>query len=198
MGHRPFVPESSPYDSFGHAVVNRMRPQQPVATGFILGPNANFNYQETVILKQVYERINQDDCKSFVNRILADNKVAKDVDELWKLLNKAVLNKWDSGLTAQGLGISQDEMADLQRGFAGKGIAATLSDNKRIYLGDNMFLREGNDSQFNIFSSHTNIDTAGHLVHELFHIAGIKHPKGQGFSFDRKIHENCGLPNTNF
>jgi hypothetical protein len=108
------------------------------------------------------------------------------------------LNKWDANLTAQGLGISQNEMSDIQQGFAGKGVAVTLSDRTRIYLGDKMFLREGNDSQFNIFSSHTNIDTAGHLVHELFHIAGITHPKGQGFDFDAEIHKNCGLANTNF
>jgi hypothetical protein len=146
----------------------------------------------------VYDRINQDDCKNFVNGVLADNKVGKDLNELWKLLNKAVLNKWDSNLTAQGLGITQDEMSDIQRGLAGNAIAVTLSDRKRIYLSDKIFLREGNDSHFNIFSSHTNIDTAGHLVHELFHLAGIEHAKGEGYSFDRAIHEHCGLANTNF
>lgn len=93
-----------------------------------MGPHANFNYGETVILKQVYDRINQKDCTDFVNGILADNKVSKDLNELWKLTNKAVLNKWDSNLTAQGLGISQSEMSDIQQGFAGKGIAVTLSD----------------------------------------------------------------------
>ena len=173
-------------------------PQNAVPTGFILGPSANFNYGETVILKQVYDRINKKDCTDFVNELLKENNVSKDLNELWKLTNKAVLNKWDSNLTAEGLGVSQNEMSDIQQGFAGKGVAVTLSDRTRIYLGDKMFLREGNDSQFNIFSSHTNIDTAGPLVHELFHIAGITHPKGQGFDFDAEIHKHCGLANTNF
>jgi len=173
-------------------------PQQPIMTGFSLGPHANFTYGEQSILKQVYDRITQKDCVDFVNGVLAENKVSKDLNELWKLTNKAVLNKWDSGLTAQGLGISQAEFTRIQNGFEGKGLAVTMSDRTRIYLGDRMFLREGNDSPFKIWSSFTNIDTAGHLVHELFHIAGISHPEGQGFDFDAEIHKNCGLAKTNW
>ena len=72
-----------------------------------------------MILKQVYDRITQKDCVDFVNGILAENKVSKDLNELWKLTNKAVLNRWNGNLTAQDLGISAGEVKDIQTGFAG-------------------------------------------------------------------------------
>src|SRR5207253_9193815 len=93
-------------------------PQQPIMTGFSLGPHANFTYGEQSILKQVYDRITQKDCVDFVNGVLAENKVSKDLNELWKLTNKAVLNRWNGNLTAQDLGISAGEVKDIQTGFA--------------------------------------------------------------------------------
>ena len=94
-------------------------PQNQVSTGFALGPHGNFTHDQTVILKQVYDRITQKDCVDFVNGILAENKVSKDLNELWKLTNKAVLNRWNGNLTAQDLGISAGEVKDIQTGFAG-------------------------------------------------------------------------------
>ena len=102
------------YDRFACSL-----PQNQVSTGFALGPHGNFTHDQTVILKQVYDRITQKDCVDFVNGILAENKVSKDLNELWKLTNKAVLNRWNGNLTAQDLGISAGEVKDIQTGFAG-------------------------------------------------------------------------------
>jgi hypothetical protein len=131
--------------------------------------------------------------------VLTKNNVSKDLNTLDKLLNKAVLNKWHSGLTPHNLGISQDRFDKIQQRFTNKTAAAvTLEDRARIYLPDTIFLREGNDSMFNIFSSHKDIDTASHLVHELFHIAGIDHAEGKRFAFDEQIKANCGFARMHF
>lgn len=149
----------------------------------------------------MYDRIHQKDCVDFVNRILAEHKVPEKVNELWKLTNKAILNRWKSNLTANEIGISEDRISRIRNGFNGPAAAVTLSDETRIYLSGKMFLREGNDSILSIvlgLSSGKNRDTAGRLVHELFHVAGIHHAEGAGYDFDAEIHKNCGLPNTNW
>ena len=74
------------------------------------------------------------------------------------------------------------------------------SDRFRVYLMDEIFMRTGND-WWPLTAVHKNVDTAGHIVHELFHIAGVDHPNANGYDFDTgndSIHSHCKLPNTNW
>jgi hypothetical protein len=172
------------------------RPNWSLIGGFRMGFHANFDDPKIGILAESFSRITKPDCEEWINKILAQYGAPEDRNTLEKLLRIAQINRYSSDLTADDMGISQrgrDSMTVNIEG--GNALATTITEDNprfRIYLGDNMFLRTG--AQL----GGVNIDTAGHIVHELFHIAGFNHPAGQGFDFESQIHDHCGLEGTNY
>ena len=87
--------------------------------------------------------------------------------------------------------------ADKAKFDAGRALAATIGSSgyRQVVLSENIFRRES-DSWF--WQSKVNIDTAGQLVHEMFHVAGFSDNlfgwfKVNGKSLNDSIHEHCGI-----
>lgn len=158
-------------------------------TGFNLAPNGNFTRDQTVILKQVYDRINSDDCKNFINKILGDNRIATDRDSLGELISRATLTMYDDSYTAEQLGVSPENHILLRDAFNNLG-DPTAHAQGIIFFGALAFQREWS-SVLPQRPSNWNFDTATAVVHELLHVAGLRDP--QVSNLNSEIKANCGF-----
>ncbi|SRR6266705_1318979 len=84
-----------------------------------MGKHADFTSDQLKILKQVRDRINDQECRDFINKILAENHVAKDRNTFDKLLANANLNSYDpnANYTNVELGVSMDALLGLRNAF---------------------------------------------------------------------------------
>jgi len=163
-------------------------------------------------MQDVVNKIASDKCSRWFNSVMADLLTRKQKNQLssqdllpssfggtkqsyslQNLVNYAEFAKFDS---SKNYGLSVDETTKLND----KGLAVTIAQSsyQLVVLGPNIF-RRSEDTWFN----KVNIDTSGHLVHEMFHVAGFSDNifnwyKWNNQSLNSAIHENCGLPNTNF
>ena len=163
---------------------------QPQNTGFNLGKSAGFNDDQKTILGQVYNRINEKNCKDFINKTLADNRVATDRNSLEKLLARANVNAYYRDYTNTQLGVSSDEANVLRDSFVNRKDPALTLRDQIIFLDKRAFERNGGNYLREVWGTR-NIDTATIVVHELLHVAGLNDPLVQ--NLNRQIHENCGF-----
>ncbi|MGZ5435653.1 MAG: hypothetical protein ACXWID_18700 [Pyrinomonadaceae bacterium] len=160
-----------------------------------MGRAAAFNDEQKGILNQVYNRINEKHCRDFINKVLAENRVARDRNTLDKLLARANVNAYYRDYSNTQLGVSMDEMIEMRDAFKNlKDPALTLRD-KMIFLDLRAFERTGGSYLREVWGTR-NFDTATIIVHELFHVAGLDDPQVQ--NLNRQIHENCGFTGMSY
>jgi hypothetical protein len=153
--------------------------------------HADFTTNQKTILQQSYDRINQDDCKNWINEKLKQNGAPKGRDTLDALLKLARLSRYNSKYSATDMGISEAEWKeindnyDVKSSFGEYAVARAITSDKpryRIYLMDEIF-NQG------IYMIQKKADTAGILVHELFHLAGFNDPFVK--SLNKEIRAHC-------
>ena len=167
--------------------------REPQNTDFNAGKAWAFNDDQKKILSQVHDRISDQDCKDFINKILADNHVAKDRNTFDKLLRSADFNTYNEDST--DLGVSTDGLLFLRNAFNNDGApAATYGDH--IFFVKTAFLRATFNSLPALGLHNRNIDTATIVVHELLHVAGLNDPQVQ--NLNRQIHEHCGFTGMDY
>jgi YD repeat-containing protein len=167
----------------------------PQNTGFNLGRAANFTDDQKKILKSVSDRIKDKDCRDFINKVLADNHVAKDRNTLDKLLGIASANTYNENLTDTQLGVSMDGLIYLRNAFNNDGASAATVGNSMFFV-DRAFQRTFSSVLPESWPGNRNMDTATIAVHELLHVAGLNDPQVQ--NLNRQIHENCGFTGMNY
>ena len=166
---------------------------QPQNSGFKTGDPA-FSDAQKKILADTFKKINEDDCKNFINETLAKYKVGKDVNSLDKLLNKATFGYYDvsADYTNTDLGVDIESAILLRDAFVNRGASAvTTPDRSHVFLSDIVF--ERSSSIIPIQSWNRIADTPGYVVHELFHVAGIDKSIVDSQQMTNAIHEHCHL-----
>ena len=161
----------------------------PQSSGFKTGGPA-FTAGQKKILDSSFNRINQDDCKNFINQTLADYKVGKGFNTLDKLLNRATFGYYDvnADYTNTDLGVDIDSTIGLRDAFVNRGASAvTTGDRSHIFLSDKVFERTDY-----YFYSRT-ADTPSYIVHELLHVAGIDKSIVDSQQMTKAIREHCRL-----
>lgn len=157
----------------------------PQNTGFRTGGPA-FNDQQKKILAESSARINEDDCRNFINETLAKYKVGKQVNSLDKLLNKTTFGYYDASAdyTNTDLGVDIHSTILLRDAFVNRG-ASAAGVGTSVFLSDAVFTRT--DIYF-----YSNIaDTPSFIVHELFHVAGIDKSVVDSQQMTDAIRKNC-------
>ena len=169
--------------------------RNPPQSGFRYG-NVPFTDDQKQLLADAYNRINQDNCKSFINNTLANANygVGQDFNSLEKLLTRANLSFYDTsklGLlsteyTPSELGVDANGAILLQGAFLNGASAATYQNN--IFLSSKVF-----DRPWTRYGGGRFADTPSYIVHELFHVAGIKQSIVDSQSLVDDIQKNCRL-----
>ncbi len=162
-------------------------------SGFNFG-NVAFTENQRKILADSFGRINQADCAKFINETLAKHKVGKDFNSLDKLLNRAKLSYYNTSTFLGGPDYSPSQLGLDTHGtlvvrglFLGGAAAVTAPDRTNVFLSDAVFART--DLYF-----YSNIaDSAGFIVHELFHVAGIDKSIVDSQQFQDEIRKHCRL-----
>jgi hypothetical protein len=158
-----------------------------------MGNNANFTDDERKILDEVRKRINQKDCRDWVNKKLKELGAPPERNTLDKLLNLARFNKYDSDLSTGELGIDADSAITLLNWFKNYDDKPAATVGNQVFMVDLAFKRNsitipGTDNR--------DIDTATVIVHELFHVAGYKElVVGR---MNQMIHNNCGFKGMSY
>lgn len=160
-----------------------------------MGRAANFTNDQKRILSQVHGRISEKDCRDFINKVLAENRVARDRNTFDKLLAKANINFYNEDLTHTQLGVSMDGMIYLWNAFNNDEAPAATVGNS-IFFVDRAFQRSFSNILPESWPGNRNIDTATIAVHELLHVAGLNDPQVQ--NLNRQIHENCGFTGMDY
>ena len=147
-------------------------------------------------LGRSYNRINQDDCKKFINDTLAKHKVGKDFDSLGKLLAKATFSFYDTSTFLGGhdyspsqLGIDTHGTLLIRGAFLAGASAVTYRTS--VFLSSKVF-----DRPILGYIGRT-ADTPSYIVHELFHLAGIPKEIVDSQQFTDEIRKNCRLRGSN-
>jgi YD repeat-containing protein len=178
--------------------------EEPISGGeylFAIPQNSSFKFgsvpfskSQQKILADSNNIINEDDCKKFINDTLAKFKVAKDVDSLDKLLNRARFSYYDTSTFLGGpdyspsqLGLDTDSTLRVRGAFLAEAAAVTAPNRVNVFLSDAVF-----DRTDHYWFSHI-ADTPSYIVHELFHVAGIDKSIVDSQQMTNAIRENCGL-----
>jgi len=165
---------------------------------FMLSQQGGFRYagpsfraEQKQILDPAYKRINQDDCKTFINETLAKYKVGKDFDSLEKLLNKATLSYYDTDANYDNtdLNVSSHDAILLVDDF-GRKQASAVTVGSRVFLSDKVFTRT--DYYFYSYKA----DTSSYIVHELLHVAGIDKSIVDSQAMTDDIRAHCRTPGS--
>lgn len=174
----------------GFEIIEAWLPQN---TGFNLG-NVPFTDDQRRILASSSNRINQGDCKKFINDTLEKNKVGKDFNSLEKLLNRAKLSYYDTSTFLGGPNYSPSQLGLDTHGtlvvrglFLGGAAAVTAPDRTNVFLSDAVFARTDLYLYSNI------ADTPSFIVHELFHLAGVDKSIVDSQQFQDEIRKHCRL-----
>jgi hypothetical protein len=152
------------------------------------------------ILVDSLKRIREDDCTNFINETLAKYRVAKGVNSLDKLLNRARFGFYDNSWSGpdygpQDLGLDSHGALRVRAAFLRVGVAAvTAPDLVHVFLSAAVF--ERSSSILPIESWNHNADTPGYIVHELFHVAGIDENIVDSQAMTNSISEHCHLVGT--
>ena len=163
--------------------------------GLSQGSGAAFTDSQKNILRQVHNRINQKDCRDFINKLLADNHVAAGRNTLDKLLSKADFNTYNADATHTQLGVSMDGLIKLRDAFNNQGAPAATFEG-HVFFTSFVFQREYSSLLPASALGNRSIDTATITVHELLHVAGLKDPQVQ--NLNRQIHEHCGFTGMDY
>lgn len=105
-----------------------------------------------------------------------------------QILGFVTLNKFDDSLSPHDIGISQSQYEEWLGPMINGSRAGLTIDQNRIFFGDKAF-EEGGSFPF----PYGPADTAGVIVHELFHAAGMKDEQNIRNIHDQ-IQANCGTP----
>jgi hypothetical protein len=148
--------------------------------------------------------INDDDCKNFINEMLAKYKVAKELDSLDKVLSRTVFeyyNKSQSSFdlsaanyTDTQLGVDMESVILLRAAFMKRGASAVTVRYQgigHVFLTDDVFSRSDHYWGSNI------ADTPVFIVHELFHVAGIDQAVVDSQQMTNAITQHCHLVGAN-
>ncbi|MGZ5483994.1 MAG: hypothetical protein ACXWID_18710, partial [Pyrinomonadaceae bacterium] len=164
---------------------------EPQNSGFKLrGPG--FTDEQMGILVESLTRIQEDDCKNFINETLAKYKVAKEFNSFDKLLNRATLGYYDvnADYTNADLGVDMRSTILLRDMFVNRGASAG-GVGTNVFLTNKVF--ERSSSIIPVQSWNHVADTPSYIVHELFHVAGIDKSIIDSQQMTDAIRRNCRL-----
>jgi len=144
------------------------------------------------ILVESLGRINEDDCKNFINETLTKYKVGKESNSLDKLLNRATLGYYNVNVDYSNtdLGVDMRSTILLRDAFANRGASAATA-GPHIFLSDKVFQRSS--SIIPLPRWNRKADTPTYIVHELFHVAGIDKSIIDSQQMTDAIRRNCRL-----
>jgi hypothetical protein len=153
-----------------------------------------------MLFSESFSRITQDNCKGFINRTLAAHGVAADLNSLEKLLDRAKFNFYDTSKDALigesyspgELGLDSQGAILVSAEFMGGASAVTAPDRVNVFLSSIVFDRPLSRS-IPVPGYNRYADTASYIVHELFHVAGIKPSIVDSQKLTKEIRENCRL-----
>jgi hypothetical protein len=179
-------------DHWGTDPYNTPDPAQD--SGFNTG-EVEFSEKQQKILATSYNRINQGDCKKFINDTLAKHKVGKDFDSLEKLLNRAKFSFYDTSTFLGGpdyspsqLGLDTNGTLQVRGSFLDGASAVTAPDRVNVFLSSKAF-----DRPLTRYGGGRFADTPSYIVHELFHVAGIDPSIVDSQTLTNDIRTNCRL-----
>jgi len=148
-------------------------PETPQNSGFRFGSNANFSNGEKERLQNAFNKLKSKECQDWFEKQLsqfgAPSPGAGWYQTLDAVLDDAVLNKYDTKLTAEQMGISQSDRDEIAQNYdthyTTLNVANAVTNAKRIWLMPEAFWN-------NSTIPWNDRDLTGIIVHELFHVAG--------------------------
>jgi YD repeat-containing protein len=173
--------------------------------GFQFGRTSDFSGQERDALSRAYGKISSEKCKKFFDSTIARMRQKGEISTLRKpsdpysflpsnltqILSITAINRYRPNLTSQQVSVPADRWTFIENQFAAnpRTNAVTIGGQARVFLGDHTFFEV---SIWGRLQGDESTDTAGVIVHEFFHVAGLD--EAQVTALSDEIQKNCGRP----